>query len=159
MEGWGIVEKNSTSRNYHNGQCWYFFIKTLLSYFVHKRRVGSILQTLLLFEFLLHDGLIMVLLILNIGNLGEPYRIGNVKQVYNVVSGPSHDESKRSGRTAVRRHCTGWYEIWALTDHEIYYIKIELDLRKFSNGPFSETEKGFWVIPMPGGSQCSSRLW
>ena len=46
--------------------------------------------------------------------------------------------------TAVRRHCT-----------EIYYIKIELDLRKFSNGPFSETEKGFWVIPMPGGSQCT----
>ena len=26
--------------------------------------------------------------------------------------------------TAVRRHCTDWYEIWALTDHEIYYIKI-----------------------------------
>ena len=67
--------------------------------FVHKRGVGSILQTLLgtllLFEFLLHDGLVMVLLILNIGNLGEPYRIGNVKQVYNVVSGPSHDESKK----------------------------------------------------------------
>jgi len=57
--------------------------------------------------------------------------------------------------TAVRRHCTDWYEIWALTDHEIYYIKIELDLRKFSNGPFSETEKGFWVIPTPGGSQCT----
>ena len=34
--------------------------------------------------------------------------------------------------TAVRRHCTDWYEILALTDHEIYYIKIELDLRKFS---------------------------
>ena len=31
--------------------------------------------------------------------------------------------------TAVRRHCTDWYETWALTDHEIYYIKIELDLR------------------------------
>ena len=104
MEGWGIVEKNSTSRNYHNGQCWYFFIKTLLSYFVHKRGVGSILQTLLgtllLFEFLLHDGLVMVLLILNIGNLGEPYRIGNVKQVYNVVSGPSHNKSKKSDRTS-----------------------------------------------------------
>ena len=57
--------------------------------------------------------------------------------------------------TAVRRHCTDWYEIWALTDHEIYYIEIELDLRKFSNGPFSETEKGFWVIPTPGGSQCT----
>ena len=41
--------------------------------------------------------------------------------------------------TAVRRHCTDWYEIWALTDHEIYYIKIELDLRKFSNGAFSKT--------------------
>ena len=41
--------------------------------------------------------------------------------------------------TAVRRHCTDWYEIWALTDHKIYYIKIELDLRKFSIGPFSET--------------------
>ena len=57
--------------------------------------------------------------------------------------------------TAVRRHCTDWYEIWALTDHEIYYIKIKLDLRKFSIGPFSETEKGFWVIPTPGGSQCT----
>ena len=45
--------------------------------------------------------------------------------------------------TAVRRHCTDWYEIWALTDHEIFYIKIEMDLRKFSIGPFSETEKGF----------------
>ena len=33
--------------------------------------------------------------------------------------------------TAVRRHCTDWYEIWALTDHEIYYIKIELDLGNF----------------------------
>ena len=52
-------------------------------------------------------------------------------------------------------HCTDWYEIWALTDHEIYYIKIELDLRKFSIGPFSETEKGFWVNPTPGGSQCT----
>ena len=57
--------------------------------------------------------------------------------------------------TAVRRHCTDWYEIWALTDHEIYYIKIELDLRKFSIGPFSETEKGFRVNPTPGGSQCT----
>ena len=57
--------------------------------------------------------------------------------------------------TAVRRHCTDWYEIWALTDHEIYYIKIKLDLRKFSNGPFSETEKAFWVNPTPGGSQCT----
>ena len=57
--------------------------------------------------------------------------------------------------TAVRRHCTDWYEIWALTDHEIYYIKIELDIRKFSIGPFSETEKGFWVNPTPGGSQCT----
>ena len=61
----------------------------------------------------------------------------------------------RSSSTAVRRHCTDWYEIWALTDHEIYYIKIELDLRKFSIGPFSETEKGFWVNPTPGGSQCT----
>ena len=26
--------------------------------------------------------------------------------------------------TAVRRHCTDWYEIGALTDHEIYYINI-----------------------------------
>ena len=43
--------------------------------------------------------------------------------------------------TAVRRNCTDRYEIWALTDHEIYYIKIELDLRKFSNGSFSKTEK------------------
>ena len=72
----------------------------MLSYFVHKRRVSSILQTLLLFEFLLRDGLMMVLLILNIGNLGDPYRIGNVKQVYNVVSDPSHDESKISDRSS-----------------------------------------------------------
>ena len=57
--------------------------------------------------------------------------------------------------TAVKRHCADWNEKWALTDHEIYYIKIELDLRKFSNGPFSETEKGFWVNPTPGGSQCN----
>ena len=42
-----------------------------------------------------------------------------------------------------------------LTDHEIYYIKIELDLRKFSNGLFPETEKRFWVIPTPRGSQCT----
>ena len=53
----------------------------------------------------------------------------------------------RMAFTAVKRHCTDWYEI--------YYIKIELDLRKFSNGPFSETEKGFGVIPTPGGSQCT----
>ena len=58
--------------------------------------------TLLFFEFLLHDGLIMVLLILNIGNLGEPYRIGNVKQVYNVVSCPSNDESKKSDRSSTK---------------------------------------------------------
>ena len=45
--------------------------------------------------------------------------------------------------TAVRRRCTDWYEIWALRDHEIYYIKIELDLRKFSIGPFSEGKR-FW---------------
>ena len=44
---------------------------------------------------------------------------------------------------------------WALTDHEIYYIKIELDLRKFSNGLFSDTAKGFWVIPTPGGCRCT----
>ena len=37
-----------------------------------------------------------------------------------------------------KRHCT---------DHEIYYKRIELNLRKFSNGPFSETEKGFGVGP------------
>ena len=35
------------------------------------------------------------------------------------------------------------------------YIKIEVDLRIFSNGPFSETEKGFGVGPTPGGSQCT----
>ena len=44
---------------------------------------------------------------------------------------------------AVRRHCSDWYETGALTDHEIYYIKIVLDLRKFACGPFSEKEKGF----------------
>ena len=48
-----------------------------------------------------------------------------------------------------------WYEIWALTDHEIYYIEILLDLRKFSNGPFSETKKGFGVGPTAGGNQCT----
>ena len=57
--------------------------------------------------------------------------------------------------TAVKRHCIDWYELWALTDHEIYHMKIELDLRKFSNGPFSVTEKGFGVGPTPGGSQCT----
>ena len=57
--------------------------------------------------------------------------------------------------TAVKRHCTDRYEIWASTDHEIYYMKIELDLQKFSNGPFSETEKCFGVGPTPGGSQCT----
>ena len=36
--------------------------------------------------------------------------------------------------TAVMRHCTDWYEIWALTEHELFYIKIELELRKFSYG-------------------------
>ena len=66
-----------------------------------------------------------------------------------------NDELGGSHDTAVRRHCTDWYEIWALTDHEIYYIKIELDLRKFSIGPFSKTEKGFGVNPTPGGSQCT----
>ena len=30
-----------------------------------------------------------------------------------------------------------------------------MDLRKFSNGLFSETEKGFGVGPTPGGSQCT----
>ena len=130
MEGWGIVEKNPTSRNYHNGQCWYFFIKTLLSYFVYKRRVGRFLQTLLgtllLFEFLLHGSLVMVLLILNIGNLGEPYRIGNVRQVYNVVSGRSHDESKKKGRSSTKLFRNkGWKgTIWS-QNYFIYDISRE----------------------------------
>ena len=47
------------------------------------------------------------------------------------------------------------FTIKKITDHEIYYKKIELDLRKFSNGLFSETEKGFGVGPTPGGSQCT----
>ena len=34
-------------------------------------------------------------------------------------------------------------------------FRIELDLRKFSNSPFSETEHGIGVGPMPGGSQCT----
>ena len=34
--------------------------------------------------------------------------------------------------TAVKRYRTDWYEIWALIDHGIYYVKIELNLRKFS---------------------------
>ena len=42
-----------------------------------------------------------------------------------------------------------WYEIWALTDHEIYYKKFALDPWQTSNGPFSETEKGFGVGPTP----------
>ena len=63
--------------------------------------------------------------------------------------------SYKSHSTAVKRHCTDWYEIWALKDHEIYYMKIELDLRKFSNGPFSETKQGIGVGPTPGGSQCT----
>ena len=126
MEGWGIVEKNSTSRNYHNGQCWYFFIKTSLSYFVHNRRVGSTLQTLLFFEFFLHGGLIVVLLILNIGNLGEPYRIGNVKQVYNVVSGPSHDESKKSGWSSLKLfRKKGWKRTFWSQNYFIYKISRE----------------------------------
>ena len=54
-----------------------------------------------------------------------------------------HGPNDAYNTNAVKRHCTDWYEILALTDHEINYIKIELDLRKFSNGPFSETEKGF----------------
>ena len=35
----------------------------------------------------------------------------------------------------------------------IICIKIELDLRKFSNSPFSETEKGFRDGSTPGDSQ------
>ena len=57
--------------------------------------------------------------------------------------------------TAVRRHCTDWYETGALTDHEIYYIKIVLDLRKFACGPFLEKEKGFGVRSTPRDSQCT----
>ena len=59
--------------------------------------------------------------------------------------GPRSDQSLRQSMThctAVRRHCTDWYEIWALTDHEIYWIKIELDLRKFSVGG----GKTFWLV-------------
>ena len=51
--------------------------------------------------------------------------------------------------TAVKRHCTDWYELWALTDHEIYYIRFELGPRQTSNVLFSETEKGFGVGPTP----------
>ena len=57
--------------------------------------------------------------------------------------------------TAVRRHCTDWYETGALTDHEIYYIKIVLDLSKFACGPFSEREEGFGVGLTPRDSQCT----
>ena len=54
-------------------------------------------------------------------------------------------------------HCTDWYERWALTDHEIYYIKIESDLRKFPNGPFSETEQGIGVGPTSSSSWHHSK--
>ena len=57
--------------------------------------------------------------------------------------------------TAVKRHITDSYEICALTDHNIYYIKIELNLREFSNGPFLETEQGIGEGPTSGGSQCT----
>ena len=50
--------------------------------------------------------------------------------------------------TAVKRHCTDCYEVWALTDNEIYYVKFELDPRQTSNGRFSEREKGFGVLKM-----------
>ena len=32
----------------------------------------------------------------------------------------------------------------------------ELDPRQISNGPFSETEKGFGAGPTPGSSHCTS---
>ena len=53
------------------------------------------------------------------------------------------------GGTAVMRHCTYWYEIWALTDHEIYYIEFALDSKQPSDGPFLDTEKGLGVGPTP----------
>ena len=37
----------------------------------------------------------------------------------------------------------------------MWAIITSVDLRKFSIGPFSETEKGFGVNPTPGGSQCT----
>ena len=42
-----------------------------------------------------------------------------------------------------------WYEIWALTDHEIYYIEFALDPWQPSDGPFLDTEKGLGVGPTP----------
>ena len=71
---------------------------------------------------------------------------GNVWQDFNSddIYG---SEVKYWQLTAVKRHCTNWYEIWSLTDHEINYIKFELDLRQTSNGLLSETEKGFGVGP------------
>ena len=46
--------------------------------------------------------------------------------------------------TAFMGYCTDWYEIWAW-NHEIYYIKFELEPWQTSFEPFSETEKGFGV--------------
>ena len=34
--------------------------------------------------------------------------------------------------------------------NQIYYMNIDLDLSQFSNDPFSETEKCFWVGPEAG---------
>ena len=58
--------------------------------------------------------------------------------------------------TAVKRHCSDWYEIWALTDHDLYYLKFELDPRQTSNDPFTETEGGFGVDPTPRDSWCTA---
>ena len=41
------------------------------------------------------------------------------------------------------------------TDHEIYYIKIELNPWQTSNNPFSETEQGFGVGSMSRASLCT----
>ena len=48
--------------------------------------------------------------------------------------------------SAVKRHQTDCYEIWALTDHEISNVNFELDPRQTSNGLFSERENWFWGI-------------
>ena len=55
------------------------------------------------------------------------------------------------GTTAVKRQCSDRYEIWALINHEIYYIKLGL-----TSGSFQmETEQGIGVGPTPRGSQCT----
>ena len=52
--------------------------------------------------------------------------------------------------TAVRRHCTDWYEIWALTEHEIYYTHKNLSLiSAYFQLARSRKRKKVWVRSNP----------